>query len=105
MSSCGWSCFESVVARWRITAGPDEVPSGGRDANAYRLQIERGGESRAIVVYISGTAMASSNEHLSADVVAAKTTRGRTVVTNLLSVDEPPREVMVSTEGARWELP
>jgi hypothetical protein len=94
-----------IVARWRITAGPKEVSSGGRDTNAYRLQIERDGESRAIVVYISRTAMASSNDHLSADVVAAKTTRGRSVVTNLLSVDDPPREVMVSTEAVRWELP
>lgn len=94
-----------VVARWRIIAGPDEVSSSGRDANAYRLRIERDRESRPIIVYISGTAMASSNEYLSADVVAAKTTRGRSVVANLLSVDDPPREVMVSTEGVRWGLP
>jgi hypothetical protein len=71
-----------IVPRWRITVGPDEVSTGGRDANAHRLQLERGGESRAIVVYISATAIASSNEPLSADVVAAKTTRRRSVVTN-----------------------
>jgi hypothetical protein len=93
-----------VVLRWRIVGGPDEVSSQGRDATAYLLRIEREDDNRPVVVYVSGSAMASSDDYLSADVVAAKATQGRSVVANLLSVDDPPREVMVSTEGVRWEL-
>ena len=92
-----------IVARWRIVTEPEQVTSGGRDATAYLVRIERDRASREIVVYISGTAMATADAHLPAEVVAVRKTLGRSVVVKLLGVDNPPREVTVSTEGIRWD--
>jgi hypothetical protein len=48
--------------------------------------------------------LASANDTLPSDVVSAKETNGRSVVTSLLSLDEPPAEVMVSTAGIGWPV-
>jgi len=59
-----------------------------------------GGHLRA--VYISRTAIQS--EGLPSEIERAKETNGRSVITTLLSLDEPPNEVMVSTAGIRWPV-
>lgn len=94
-----------LIARWRIVASLGETTGHGRDATAYLWKIEREGETRTITVYISGTATAISDEHLLKEVAAAEATQGRSVVVNLLGIDEPPSEVSATTEGVRWELP
>lgn len=91
-----------VVARWTV-ARTDGIVDSGRDATAYLWWIERGEDIRPITVFVSGSAMDSANEGLPKDVVAAKESVGRSVVSGLLGLDDPPRRVMVSTAGVRWE--
>jgi hypothetical protein len=64
----------------------------------------RGEERKPVTVFISGTAMASSNEHLP-DVAAAKNTRGRSVLSQVVGLDDPPTQVSVTTAGIRFGLP
>ena len=49
--------------------------------------------------------MASDNAGLPQEVAQAKDTNGRSVVATLVSVDDPPEEVMVSTAGISLTLP
>ena len=50
-------------------------------------------------------AMASDDGGLPDEVVAAKNTRGRSVLSTLVGLDDPPREVMVTTAGVSLTLP
>jgi hypothetical protein len=92
-----------VTPRWSIDVYLGKVPVR-RDAEAHLWGIARGDETARITVMISRTALASANDTLPSDVVAAKETNGRSVVTSLLSLDEPPAEVMVSTAGIGWPV-
>jgi hypothetical protein len=49
--------------------------------------------------------MASSNEHLPEEVAAAKNTRGRSVLSQVVGLDDPPTQVSVTTAGIRFGLP
>lgn len=91
-----------VRGRWMIVAG--QVSAGRRDAVAYLWEIRRGEEMQRITVYVSGTAMASDDRGLPDEVVAAKNTRGRSVLSTLVGLDDPPREVMVTTAGISLTL-
>lgn len=90
-----------IAPRWKI-ARTDGVVDSRMDATAYLWWIGRGEDVRPITVFITGSAEAST-QGLPKDVVAAKETAGRSVVTGLLGLDDPPRRVMVSTAGVRWE--
>jgi hypothetical protein len=94
-----------VVARWLVVADHGQVSAGNRDAVAYLWGIQRGEETRRIMVYVSGTAMDSADEGLLREVVAAKNTRGRSVLSALVGLEDPPSEVMVSTAGVSLTLP
>jgi hypothetical protein len=94
-----------VVGRWLVVGADGQVSSLDRDATAYRWRLQRGEETRAVVVFISGTAMASANEYLTAEVVAAKNTRGRSVLSQVLGLDDPPTQVGVTTAGITFGLP
>jgi hypothetical protein len=94
-----------VTPRWTIEESHGEVSAHGRDAVSYRWEIRRGDETRDVQVYISRTAMASSNEHLPQEVAQAKETEGRSVVASLLGVDDPPREISVTTAGISMTMP
>ncbi len=94
-----------IVGRWLIVADEGEVSSGGRDASAYLWRIQRGAETRPVTVFISRTAMASANDHLPQEVAAAKNTHGRSVVPQVVGLDEPPTTMSVTTAGIRFGLP
>ncbi|MGH2763550.1 MAG: toll/interleukin-1 receptor domain-containing protein [Thermoleophilaceae bacterium] len=94
-----------VRRRWMVVADHGQVSAGRRDAVAYLWEVQRGQETRRITVYISGTAMASDDGGLPGKVVAAKNTRGRSVLSTLVGVDDPPREVMATTAGISLTLP
>jgi hypothetical protein len=94
-----------VTRRWAIAEALGPVSAGSRDAVSYLWEIGRGEETRRIQVYISGSAMASQNAYLPGDVVQAKETDGRSVVTTLLALDDPPKEVLVTTAGISLTLP
>jgi hypothetical protein len=94
-----------VVGRWVVVRDLGQVSTGGRDVVAYLWEIQRGEESRQIVVYISDTAMESDDSGLPQEVVAAKNTHGRSVLSNLVGLDDPPAEVMATTAGISLTLP
>jgi hypothetical protein len=94
-----------VTGRWMIVADHGQVSAGRRDAVAYLWKVQRGEETQRITVYVSGTAMASDDRGLPDEVVAAKNTRGRSVLSTLVGLDDPPREVMVTTAGISLTLP
>lgn len=94
-----------VVGRWMVMTDFGQVDAGDRDAAAYLWGIQRGDESRRMTIYISGTAMALANEGLPEEVVAAKNTHGRSVLSTLVALNDPPRQVMVTTAGISLTLP
>jgi hypothetical protein len=94
-----------IIPRWLVVGGEGEVSAGNRDAVAYLWTLQRGQDRQRITVYISGTAMASGDNGLPDEVVAAKNTRGRSVLASLVGLDAPPREVMVTTAGLSLSLP
>jgi hypothetical protein len=91
--------------RWMIVADHGQVNAGLRDASAYLWEIQRGDETRRITVYISGTVMATADDHLPPEVAAARNTRGRSVLSTLVGLDEPPREVMAAFAGISLTVP
>jgi hypothetical protein len=95
----------AVVGRWFVVRDLGQVSAGNRDAVAYLWEIQRGEESRRIVVYISGAAVESDDRGLLQEVVAAKNTHGRSALSSLVGLDDPPTEVMVSTAGISHTLP
>lgn len=93
---------ESITTSgWTISHTDGLVGSEGRDAAVYLWWIERGDHIRPLTVFISGTAMASVDSGLPQEVARAKQTDGRSVVEAVLREDNPPRCVMVSTQGIR----
>jgi hypothetical protein len=94
-----------VVGRWLVVEDLGQVNAGRRDATAYGWRIQRGEETRVIEVFISGTLMACALEGLDADVAAARTTRGRSVLGTLVGLDDPPSQISVTTAGISDRLP
>lgn len=94
-----------IPRRWLVTGNYGEVDPGNRDATAHLWEITRGGESRRVTVFISGTAIATDNRWLPAETVAAKNTRGRSVLAGLVGLDDPPIQVMATTAGISLSLP
>jgi hypothetical protein len=94
-----------VVGRWLVVGSDGEVSAQGRDATAYHWWLQRGEERKPVTVFISGTAMASANEYLPNEVAAAKNTHGRSVLSQVSGLDDPPKQVSVSTAGIGFGLP
>jgi hypothetical protein len=93
-----------VSQRWVIAADRGQVGAGNRDANAYLWEIGRANDTRRIKIFISDTALEVSDAGFPDEVVRAKETAGRSVVTSLLGLDEPPPQVLVATYGVSWPL-
>jgi len=94
-----------VTQRWTIDEYLGEVGAGDRDAFSFLWQIRRDETTERIQVFISRTAFSSSNEHLPREVAEAKETNGRSVVATLLAIDDPPRQVSVTTAGISLTMP
>ena len=92
-----------MTRRWAILDYHDTATFGGRDAVGHVWGIGRSDEYRGVTVYISGTALAS--EGLPQEVARAKATKGRSVVVSLLALDDPPKEVSVTTAGVSLAMP
>ena len=63
----------------------------------YRLESERGATCE-VEVRVTGTALACRDDTLPAAVVAAKASRGRSVLEGLLSWARPPRLIVVTSD-------
>jgi hypothetical protein len=94
-----------LTSRWLIETSMGMADAGRRDAVSYLWRIRRGEDTKRIQVFISGTAMESANEYLPQEVAQAKETSGRSVVANLVGLDDPPEQVMVSTAGVSLTMP
>src|SRR5262249_14722775 len=94
-----------VTRRWTVLGDRGRGAPQRRDAVSYLWEIGRGDETRVIEVFISGTAMASANEHLPREVAQAKETNGRSVVVTFLALDDPPETPSVTTAGISDTLP
>jgi hypothetical protein len=92
-----------VTRRWEVIGGGEEVPTS-RDAAAYRFEIGRGNERRKITILISRSALQSEDHGLPAEIVEAKRTSGRSALGALISIDDPPDAVLVTTAGVRWPI-
>jgi hypothetical protein len=77
----------------------------GTSLSPTRRSPATGDENRRVMVYISGSAMTSDTSGLPQEVAAAKDTHSRSVLAALVAVDDPPRQVMVSTCRISWTLP
>jgi len=86
---------------WTIGRGPMELASSGRDATGYAWEIMREDERRRVVVWISGSAMASAIGSLPTEVADAIRSRGRSAVERVLAEGSPPTEVLAATYGIR----
>lgn len=94
-----------VARRWMVVADEGQVSAGRRHAVAYLWRIQRGQEARPIVVYVSRTAMDSDDRGLPEEVAAAKNSHGRSVLSTIVGLDDPPDAVMVTTAGISLTLP
>lgn len=94
-----------IRPRWLVVANNGQVPLSGRDAVAYLWTIQRGDEQREILVYISGTVMASDDQGLPDEVASAKATQGRSVLGTIAGLDDPPRAVTVTTVSVSLGAP
>ena len=83
-------------AGWTVIGGGERM-STRRDAVAFIWTIERQGERHDIAVYISRTVLACDDEGLPPEVVTAKATNGKSVAESLADVDDPPKELLVTT--------
>jgi hypothetical protein len=90
--------------RWMLAGVHRQHPAERRFATVHRWEIEREGDDRRFIsVYISHEVTEMSG--LPREVEQAKTTNGRSAARAALSVDEPPREISVTTHGISWRLP
>jgi hypothetical protein len=94
-----------VTQRWTIAENLGKVSAGNRDADSYLWEIRRGDQTEQVQVFISRTAMASSNDHLPQEVAQAKESEGRSVVATILGVDDPPHQVSVTTARISMTMP
>ena len=85
-------------ARWRVVGGGEKMATR-RDAIAFIWTIERDAERHDIAVYVSRTVLACDDEGLPPEVVSAKATDGKSVVESLADIDDPPKELLVTTVG------
>jgi hypothetical protein len=80
-----------------VTDEPEDVSDFERDASRWLWEIERGEERRQIEVMLTMPSVASDNPL--AEVRDARETRGRSALERYLNDDDPPRQILVSTNG------
>lgn len=88
---------------WRIVRAGEKIqPPAGLDATVWRWQLtnEDGGESRTVLVKITGTAMMAEDVPFRVD--HARRSDGQTEVSRVLDWDEPPDEIAF---GSASEVP
>jgi hypothetical protein len=93
-----------IPHRWRIAQSLGRNSDFTRGAIVFSWKIQRNGETSQVHVFVSESAMGSSSG-LPPEVQEAKSTEGRSVVSTLLDLDEPPRQISVTTTGVSWNLP
>jgi hypothetical protein len=84
---------------WQIVANLGRYARSGFDASGWLWEIERGDESKRVLVEISRTAFASTQASLAEDTRAAIASEGQSEVAKVLGLEDPPRVIVCSTSG------
>jgi hypothetical protein len=83
---------------WLIVGDePEDVSDLNKDASVWLWEIEREGERRYVEVTITLPSLA--NIGVPSSVRSARESRGRTAVEAYLNEEEPPWQILVSTQG------
>jgi hypothetical protein len=90
---------------WQIAGNLGVYARSGFDASGWLWEIEKDGESRRVLVEITGTALAVAPETLPEDTRDAISSEGASEVTKVLDADDPPRVIACGTGGCRHVLP
>jgi hypothetical protein len=80
-----------------VSTDPEDVSDFEKDASRWLWEIERDGERRRIEVMLTMPSVASANPL--ADVREARETKGQSALERYLENDDPPRQILVSTNG------
>jgi hypothetical protein len=80
-------------------SGPFPGPWEGKDAVSWIWEIYRDGESRRVLIEVSGTAMAIADEYLPEETARARATSGRSEIEKILELDDPPNRISLGTTG------
>lgn len=93
---------------WQIRpdSGPSPAPWDGRDATGWVWRIYGDGDtSRAVLVEVSGTAMAIADEYLPDETRRARASSGRSEVEKVLDLEDPPTRLSLGTTGYLSDSP
>ena len=71
------------------------------DANGWLWEVGREGETRRVLVEVSGSAWATEPELLPDETAEAIRTEGRSQVERVLDAQDPPRVIQCGTKGCR----
>jgi hypothetical protein len=80
-----------------VTTDPEDVSTSNKDTSVWLWEIERSGDQRYVEVTLTLPSMAADNPL--AEVREARATKGRIAVERFLDDDDPPRHILVSTNG------
>lgn len=87
---------------WNISGQVEPHSRSGVDAHGWLWEIERDGEERRVLVEVAGTVWAihGVGGQLFEQVRQAIETEGLSEVERVVEMDEPPRVISVTTNGA-----
>lgn len=90
---------------WSLQSVPEVIDvDHGAAWSAWRWQVAKGAEARAIDVYVAAAAMACDVRDLDPATVAARETHGRSAVEQMLGMPDPFPVVVCIRSGLRHQL-
>jgi hypothetical protein len=89
---------------WSLQCGPEAISvDHGLAWSGWRWRVATGAEARAIDVYIAAAAMACDVRDLDPATAAARETRGRSAVEQMLGMPDPFPVVLCIRSGLRHQ--
>jgi hypothetical protein len=100
-SGAGWRRRRYRRVMWNILRQVGTHSRSGVDASGWVWEVERAGETRTILVEITGSASATDAAFLAGDTAAAITTEGHSEVFRAIQMDQLPTVIQCGTAGCR----
>jgi hypothetical protein len=89
---------------WSLQGGPEAIsPDHGASWSAWLWLVANGTEVRAIGVYVAAAAMACDVQDLDGATAAARETKGRSAVEQMLGMPDPFPVVVCIRSGLRHQ--
>jgi hypothetical protein len=89
---------------WSLQDGPEAISmDDGAGWSAWRWRVANAAEARAIDVYVAAAAMACDVQDLEDATAAARETKGRSAVEQMLSMPDPFPVVVCVRTGLRHQ--